>query len=603
MPVKASPPPDYQENPVIPPGMQPLVFEQFAGINTAATRPGIKDEEMWWADGFMPLGPQFLRTLYGVAAALWTAPANTSIVWYDFGNIASTPYAIVVLSDGSIQAVNTDTGSGTQIAAASTITTPVIGQLGMTQWGSTYIIIVAKQTNGYFIWDGTLLYKAGALAPGVTVTAGGSGYSSGATAAASGGSGSGATFTVQTSGGVVTGITMTNPGSGYAATNTVSIVITAVSGGSGATATVALMPYAVGGNDVETYTGRVWVANGPVITYSSPGAVGDFSAGTGGGNFTSTDSYLRVGYTKLLATNGFLYLIGDSSINYISGVSTSGSFVTTFTNQNADPEVGTIWPDTVDVFGRNIVFANSFGAHISYGAAVTKISEPLDGVFNTVPLADFGSFVPSAAKANIFGKKVWMFLLPIIDPITNVQTNKLFMWNGKLWWAATQDIPLQFIQHQEINSVLSAWGTNGSSLYQLFQQPTVATRKVVQSKLWAAGGIFLGKASGRLWVMAQYYQVDSPNLVISIDNEFGIDTQTYTLNPTGVVWHTQGGSVANWVTQGSSTVTWFIAGVNVYDAQPVGQQGVLLGITTSTFCNDMALISEIIDSEIVQYRG
>ena len=30
---------------------------------------------------------------------------------------------------------------------------------------------------------------------------------------------------------------------------------------------------------------------------------------------------------------------------------------------------------SVDVFGRNIVLANAIGAHVSYGAAVTKISE------------------------------------------------------------------------------------------------------------------------------------------------------------------------------------------------------------------------------------
>ena len=61
------------------------------------------------------------------------------------------------------------------------------------------------------------------------------------------------------------------------------------------------------------------------------------------------------------------------------------------------PAVGVIDMHThthPDVFGRNIVFANSFGAHISYGAAVTKISEELDGVYNTVPIANFGTLVP-----------------------------------------------------------------------------------------------------------------------------------------------------------------------------------------------------------------
>ncbi len=280
----------------------------------------------------------------------------------------------------------------------------------------------------------------------------------------------------------------------------------------------------------------------------------------------------------------------------------TGPAITTFTNQNADPESGTVWPSTVDVYGRSIVFANSFGAHISYGAAVTKISEPLDGVYNTVPAASFGSFVPSAAKAEIFGKKVWMFLLPIIDPITNVQTNKLFMWNSKIWWSASQDVPLTFIQHQEINSVLVAWGTNGSSVYPLFNTPSTAIRKVVQSKLWATPGIFSQKDAGRLWVLAQYYQINNPDLIVSIDNELGVSTQTYTLQPRTVDWTTPPLTMT-WTTQGGAPMTWFIAGINAFDERAVGQTGVLLGETLATNCDDMALISVVIDSIPVVYRG
>ena len=591
-----------QPNPYIPQGMQPLPFEQFAGINTSATRPGIKDEQMWWCDGFIPLGPQFLRTLYGVGTPLWTAPSTLSIVLFKFINIGPVAYKISILSDGSIYAVTVSTGSGVQIAPANTITSPAVGKMGINQYGSKYAMIVANQTDGYWLWDGTIFYGPGTLAPVVTITNVGSGYTT-ATASVSGGSGGGATFTVQVSGGVVTGITITNPGSGWAASDVVTMTIAGTHSVL-ATATVLLMPRALGGTAVETYAGHVWVVKGAVNTWSAPGSVQDFSSANGGGNYTSSDSWLRVSYTQLISTNGFLYLVGDSSISYISGVQTSGSpAVTSFSLQNADPEVGTIWPNTVEVFGRNIVLANSFGAHISYGAAVTKISEALDGVYNTVPLANFGTLVPSSAKANIFGKKVWMFLLPIIDPISGTQTNKLFMWNGKIWWAATQDIPLTFIQTQEINSVLLAWGTNGSSVYQLFAQPSTAVNKVVQSKLWAVGGIFMEKDTGRLWVLAQYYTVGNPNLVISIDNEFGVSTQTVTLSPRAVVWHTVGGLTAHWTTLGGAPVSWFIAGINVYDAQPVGQTGVLLGDTIQTYCDDMALISVVIDAVPVTYRG
>ena len=240
----------------------------------------------------------------------------------------------------------------------------------------------------------------------------------------------------------------------------------------------------------------------------------------GGGNFTSSDSFLRVAYINLKQTNGFLYLIGDSSVNYISGVQTSGSPpITTFTNQNADPEVGSPWPGTVDVFSRNILFANAFGVHVSYGGAVTKISDMLDGVYNTVP--NFGNITPSAGKAIIFGKKCWVLLLPIIDPVKGQQVNKLFLWNGKtLWWTSEQDVPLIFINFQEINSILTCYGTNGASVWELFSQPSIAFTKTAQTKLWdKPGGYQFTKFVTRLWGIVKYYIPLSPTVNISLDNE------------------------------------------------------------------------------------
>ena len=293
------------------PTQSPLVFEQFNGINTSTSRPGVDDSQMFWCDGFFPIGPRELRTLYDVGTSIWT-PTNGTIEFFDFANIGATPYMIGFTSLGDIWAINTNTLVATKIANAGTIANPARANVALSQYGSRYIIIVSAQTNGYFIWDGTTFYSPGASFGGGTV------------------------------------------------------------------------PTGISGNAIEIYQGRVWVANGATVNFSVAGSVIDFTTGNGGGSFTSSDSFLRVGYYELIQTNGFLYLIGNSSINYISGVQTSGSPpTTTFTNQNADPEIGTVWPGTVDVLSRNIVFANSFGAHVSYGAAVTKVSEALDGVYNT----------------------------------------------------------------------------------------------------------------------------------------------------------------------------------------------------------------------------
>ncbi len=525
-----------QPTPYTPAGPpDPLVFEDFEGINTATLRPGVDDKQAAWLDGFMPLGPKRnLRTMYGVSAALYTAPGALTVSFFDFGNIGSTPGSFVVQSDGSIVQVNTVTGVVTSIAPAGTIQNPSRNNVGFAQYGSTYILFVAKQANGYFIWDGTNF------------------------------------------------------------------------NGPGNTGVFGTVPLGIGGTAIEIYAGRVWIANGPTITFSKPGSIVDFSSGGGGGNFTSSDSFLRVGFTQLKQTNGFLYLIADSSVNYISGVQTSGTTpITTFTNQNADPEAGTAWPSTVDVFNRNILFANAFGAQVSYGGAVTKISEMLDGVYNTV--TNFGNITPSAAKAIVFGKKIWILLLPIIDPVTGQQVNKLLMWNGKQWWASAQDVNLVYIQFQEINSVLTAWGTDGKSIYQLFAQPSINFTKTAQTKLWdKPGGYQFTKFVNRLWGIVRYYSPLSPAINVSIDNETTSNSNLATVVPTVAVWLTLGGQVSTWLTLGGQVSTWVAGGGGAYSVfapDAVSQQGVLTGFTVTTNAADMAIVSMMIQDTIAGYRG
>src|SRR6202453_3422259 len=180
----------------------PLIFESFEGVNTATLRPGVDDKEAYWLDGWMPLGPgRNLRTMYGLSTALYAAVAPISVAFFDFGNIASTPYCIIVQSDGSIVVVNTNTGVSHTIAVAGTILNPSRTSVGFAQYGSQYFIIVSKQTNGYFIWDGTTFYVPGGPLP---------------------------------------------PGQAYTPT-----------GGS----LVTTMPLAISGTAVEIYAGRVWIAN------------------------------------------------------------------------------------------------------------------------------------------------------------------------------------------------------------------------------------------------------------------------------------------------------------------------------------------------------
>ena len=733
-----------------------LVFDKFAGVNTATTRPGVPDEMAYWLDGFMPLAPGNLRTLYGIGAAKFTASGMLTIVCFYFYNLGATPYAVVFLSDGSAIQVNTSTGAQTTILPASTILAPSITNLGITQYGSQYLIIVANQANGYWVWDGTLLYTGGTLAPQVTLTNVGNGYSTPPVVTATGGNGHGATFIATISGGVVVNVVMTNPGIGYLPGDVVTLVFTGgtaagtggaltavlshVAGGSGAVlvavmsgtaiasitvsnggtgysslttvsapsggssntpavlnpvivggvitsvtvvsggrysgtptvtaldtgyyhvtsvtignggsgyspattitasgggtpqtqaviipvltggvitgttitnggvygsntpptlavndtstnaaGTVSLMPFGIQGTAVETYQGHVWVVNGTLINFSAPGSVGNFATSAGGGSDQTSNSYTKVGYTQLVSTNGFLFLIGDNSMDYISGVTTTtpqgGNPTTNFTQNNSDPEVGTPYPAAVTTLGQEILLANSAGIFVSSGGAYVKRSEALDGMYNTV--ANFNGLQLSAAKATIFGKRVWMVLSTYIDPILASQVTKILMVVGEgkaeRWFASPQDVTLTFIAGQEINSVYTAWGTDGTHLYPLFNTASTAFTKTAQSKLWdEPGGIESAKADSRFWSTWQYYSTSSPNITVDID-AVGIDS-------TGQYTNTQ----AYTITGPAST------GIFVTPPQSIGQQGIYTGMTISTNAADAALIQAKIAAENVGYRG
>lgn len=712
----------------------------FGGLDQQASRPFIPDKDFFWLENYIRIGNGNLRTVWDRGPALFAATGGLKIVYYYFFNIVQVYYAAVFFSDGTASAINTATGAATVISA-----TPGTfyngGQLpACCQSGSQYLIISNNITaNSYWIWDGTLLYTAGTLAPQIVITDGGSGYSNPPTVTAVGGSGSGATFVatiadgsvtsvtltnpgtgyqpgdqiqlifsgggadtsaqltaVLTSGtigaadvtsggtgytsppavafsggggtgaagtavlgalgvgaiavsaggtgytsppnvvitggggtgatataaltgtavssitvnspgtgyttlptvsftggggsgagavvtflsGPVTGITITAPGSGYTSTPTITLTggggtgatavallsagsvasITIVNGGSGytstptltiaggggtgatATATVTsgaitavavtnagsgytsvpavivqnavntaasgtaeLMPFGVSGTSIETFSGYVWLTfpfqqgaqvNSGKFLVSAPGSLTDFSIGDGGVIFTNSDRFLRAQYTAFRQAKGYLYVLGDSSAAVISSVTTSGNpSLTTFSYQNVDPQVGTFWRDTVQDFGSTILFANPLGIYGIYGGSATKASAKVDKLFSNAVLPAAGGITPCGAVASIFNLKTYLLLLTITDPNTNLPRTVMLGWDEKDWFIITQSSPLTFIATQQINSNLLAWGTDGTSLFQMMAQPSALIAKTFRTKLFGAQQQYVIKRS------------------------------------------------------------------------------------------------------------
>ena len=364
------------------------------------------------------------------------------------------------------------------------------------------------------------------------------------------------------------------------------------------------MPTGIGGWAIEVYSSRVFITSGANVYFTAPGNPIDFNVADGGGSFTSNDSSLRVQYNALKQSNGYLYFFGDSSISYLSGIQSSGSpIVTTYSYQNVDPEVGTPWPGTVDLLGANIAFANPVGAHVSYGGRAAKISSELDGI-----TFDFTRLQPSSAKAIIFGKRVYMVLMPVLDQITGQPVNKIFVWDEQRWSSTPQSPNLTFLQTLEVNSVLTAYGSDGTYIYPLFVAPTTNFNKAIQSKFWVPRGDLAElKAVNRVWAAFQFYQIPSATVIFSVDSERGSTFQPISLTNAGnvVTWVTVTLAVANWVNNASAPVTWSAAnsGVVLMPPRQVAQNGVMLGFTIITGAPDIALLRVAMMPVPIGYRG
>lgn len=497
-----------------------------------------------------------------------------------------------------------NTGVDTSAAFSTGISNGSVTSLTVTNPSSSYTVtsyaFVAFSGGGVIgktaIGTATINSTGGVVAVAILSANVGLGYTATTQVSLLGGGGLGATASVAAfSGTGVQTLTLGSSGSGYSDPPTVVI---ADVNNPVAQATITPMPFGISGTTIETFTSRVWIGNGDDPTeqnqtrvlFSAPTDPANFNESDGGGSFVSTDSFLRVGFHGLKQSNGFLYLAGDSSFNYISGVQTTGNPpVTTFGNNNVDPQIGSPWQDTIQVFSRSIVFANPFGVHALSGGAADKVSPPLDGIYATVPLANF-PITPSAAVVDIFGIRCYVLLYPIIDNYTGQQRNAFLGWDGKYWFTASQTPSITRIAGQEINSVLTAWGTDGNSLYQLFASPNPNLQKINQSKLWDKPTYMMTKTAQRLFGVVKGNGGGAATFNFTVDTEKATGT-TITVTAPAIQWINTLSQVVLWVNNSAMAVDWSAANaLNVFD-KSTSISGRMLGLTTTTYAQDATLIS------------
>jgi hypothetical protein len=265
--------------------------------------------------------------------------------------------------------------NGTQATAVTTITANAVSSISITEGGSGYtaaptVTITGGGGSGATAIAEILTFTKGALF--IQVTNSGSGYNPASPPAVTitGGGGANATATAIVFGNAVTQVIMSNVGNNFTSAPTVTIAAPPTPTGN-ANATVIGVPNLEEISAVSTFSGRVWVATGRTVTFSSASSPTDFTSISAGAE-TITDSTLRGNIQNMVSANNFLYIFGEDSINVFSDVRITNTGDTLFTNTNVSASVGSKLKYAVYPYFRSVLFMNNYGIYALVGSTTSR---------------------------------------------------------------------------------------------------------------------------------------------------------------------------------------------------------------------------------------
>lgn len=529
-----------------------------------------------------------------VAMAQWK---NERIIIVDKNNFRSFD-TVHTLSNGSVVQFNMISG-GAGYTSSPAITTTGGGGLGATGTANMQLNgaqVVAAGGAGYTVGDIlTIVGGSSDTVAKVRVETLGGGnsvatvsiystghYSSIATspAATTGGSGAGATITLLWN---VSDITVTSSGTvPYITAPTVVFTGGGFSSTATASASIVLGPVPgaltfASAQAVATFAGRVWVSNNRTVNYSAPDSWFDFSAATAGGSFLMEDETLEASVNQIISANGFLYIVGNTSVDTLSDVRVvAGSPpITTFSKVNISAQIGSQFRQTNPIipFGKSLIWSARFGMYSLLGSTTKKFSDKLDLLMKAVTVSG-GQFL-GAGACKLYGALCPTFLVSYPDgSALGTRTLIIGLMNGR-WFFVTQGTPT-LLAGATVAGDQRIYASDGTNIYQVFGETTNTSTISwkITTALWPAStpisdkqllkcGVEVSPLDSSL-VMVPGPNTDVPVVInVSLDNERGIFVSPVVLASSTAQWMNAAGTVGSWINAGGVVGDWLLPGFNI----------------------------------------
>jgi hypothetical protein len=406
------------------------------------------------------------------------------------------------------------------------VTTIAINTAGSGYSSAPAVVFTGGNTSfGGFQATATCTVSNGRITS-ITVTSGGGGYTSAPTVSFSGGgSGTGGTAAAVVGGSGVLSLILTNPGSGYLASDVLTLTISG-GGGTGATGTAHVWPFVTAGTTLAVFAGRVWLGGNRLLQWSGTQGFEDFNVSNAAGALTIGDVDLQHAITALRNYNNYLFIMGDQSVKQIGSISVSGS-ATLFTILTLSSDQGTIYPLSCGSFDRVFMFANSNGAYAVLGSSVQKISDDMDGIFK---LIDF-SQQPQAAIVDINNIHNISWLVRYKDPLATTRS-VLLTFNGKKWFVISQGDSLATVVATSTlaSGKITTYASSGSDLTPILFDPTIPVTFKAQTALTHHGNAVQRKKINHAAVAVTGPSLGG-TLNVEVDTDNGVQLYTPAVVP------------------------------------------------------------------------
>ena len=470
-----------------------------------------------------------------------------------------------------------NTSNGVQATAVATITANAVSSITITEAGTGYTSAPTVTFNGgggsgANAVAGITTFATGTVS--VLVTSGGTGYTnaSNLTVTIAGGGGANATAQGIVAGNVVTQVVMTNVGSGY--TNASNITVT-IAGGGGSNATAKAIINTEPAVGIQSFSGRVWIANGRTVTYSAAGSYSDFTS-ISAGTVTLTDATLHGNITQLLSANNFLYIFGDDSINVFSDVRVTNAGTTLFTNTNVSASVGTKLPYAIYPYFRSVLFMNNYGVYALVGSTTTKISDNLDGVF---PYIDFTSPV-YAGQVLLNNILCAAFNFKYTGGLGTSSSSRYIqaIFFEKKWFFTSASSDLAYITSAPLAGKINLYGTNGNSCVRLYADSSSAINSYVQTSLNPMKDPIRTKQALKVGVEATL--TSGTEITVTVDSETGSSLPV--LLGELVTWVNNLSNAITWKNNSNTVISWYGGGGYTLYKTDARQWGKYLGMTVTS---------------------